>query len=754
MLFHFPGFVNKNKYLLIIVALFILIGGLLLNPDLPMENDEPYYFVLAKSLSLQKGYMHIYYPEGGLVDVEYPPLYPIFLALIMKLVEYKVIFLKGLSLLFGGAALIAVYIFFTKKDKSSFFQKDKQVFYLLLLLFTATNWWFLSFSVIVAPEIAYLFFSVGALYFLEKYRQKSGLVNKYLFGALLMLIMTFYIKTLGLSLILSAIICFFWMERKYKKGVLLGVVSFVLICPWVFRNSLITNPDRILSQNYFNQFLFGYEGNLWGIVKTIGLNIFHYGKAISHLLLPGYFMGESMFEGLSYSPCFCSLMNNDKLFKPQVFPFVSFFIIVFLSGTAIFGFIRHLIKKKSLMDIYILCYLGIIMIFPLCFYVNAGKRYLLCLLPFILYYFLYGISFAEKWRLKIKEKTLRTEGSAKGILHFCNLWVVAVVILLLGNLVPIFWSLKGNISYLIHYEILTEKEKRNYHSFWLNDYFTLAEWLKENTPSDAVLMHFFPAAFYLHTERKTVFFDRVPYYPEERSFRDIETDIEKRGVGYIIGASPQQEEIISWLNTELEQYIFIPIVQIEVNKVYKVVKVNPLIKGRCKQGAFLYNEGEYDLAIAEFEKAQSIESTFVGYFNLGRCYEEKGEKEKAQIMYKRAVALQPNFKVGKIRADILFYRQLIDTQPNNDQHHYKLGRTFLENYQFDKAIDLFNDVIAFNPSFYRVHYDLGLAYLGNKDYREAIMEFKKALILTPEIKGKTKHYLKIARKLKSRNKNY
>ena len=51
-----------------------------------------------------------------------------------------------------------------------------------------------------------------------------------------------------------------------------------------------------------------------------------------------------------------------------------------------------------------------------------------------------------------------------------------------------------------------------------------------------------------------------------------------------------------------------------------------------------------------------------------------------------------------------------------------------------------------------MHYDLGLAYLGNKDYREAIMEFKKALILTPEIKSKTKHYLKIARKLKSRNK--
>ncbi|MCK4533304.1 tetratricopeptide repeat protein [bacterium] len=748
----FLKFLSKYKYLLFILGIFVLISGLLLNPDLPMENDEPYYFVLAKSLSLQKGYVHLYYPGEGLVDVEYPPLYPICLALVMKLVEHKVVFLKILSLLFGGAALIAVYVFFSKKDKSSFFQKDKQFFYLLLLLFTATNWWFLSFSVIIAPEIAYLFFSLAALYFLEKYNQQSNLVNKYLFGAILLLIITFYTKTLGLALILAAVVYFLWIERKYEKGLVLGGISLGLISPWLLKNSLITNADKVISQNYLNQFFFGYEGNLWNIIKTVGLNLFNYGKAIAHLLLPGYFMGESMFEGLSYSPFFCSLMNNDRLFNPQVLPFVSFSIILFLSGMTVFGFIRQLIKKRSLMEIYILCYLGIIMVFPFCFYINAGKRYLVSLLPFILYYFFRGISFVEKWRLKIKEKTLRTESDRKGILYFCNFWVIAGVILLLGNLVPIFWSVKGNISYLADYEVSSEKEKRNYQSFWLNDYFTMAEWIKKNTPPDAVLMHFFPAAFYLHTERKTVFFDRLPYYPEERSFNDIKADIEKRRVGYIITGSSKQEEIVSRLNGELSQYIFIPIAEIEVSRVYKVLKVNSLIKEGYKQGAFWYKEGEYDLAIAEFEKAQSITPAFVGYFNLGRCYEEKGEKGKAQKMYKQAVALQPDFEVGKIRADILYYQQLIDVQPHKYQHYYQLGKSFLESYQYDKAVDNFSGALALNPSFYQVHYFLGLSYLGNKEYREAIMEFKKALILTPKIEYKTKHYLKIARKLRSRNK--
>ncbi|MCK5534855.1 tetratricopeptide repeat protein [bacterium] len=752
MLSVFLKFLSKNKYLLFILGLFVLISGLLLNPDLPMENDEPYYFVLAKSLSLQKGYVHLYYPGEGLVDVEYPPLYPICLALIMKLVEYQVVFLKILSLLFGGAALIAVYIFFTRKNKTSFLPETKQSFYLWLLFFTATNWWFLSFSVIIAPEIAYLFFSLAALYFLEKYNQQTTLINKYLFGAILLLIMTFYTKTLGLALIIAAVIYFLWIERKYKKGLVLGGISLGLISPWLLKNSLITNADKVISQNYLNQFFFGYEGNLWNIIKTVGLNIFNYGKAIAHLLLPGYFMGESMFEGLSYSPFFCSLMNNDRLFKPQVLPVVSFFIIVFFCGMTIFGFIRQLIKKKSLMEIYILCYLGIIMIFPSCFYINAGKRYLVSLLPFILYYFFRGIFFVEKWRLKIQEESLKTGNNKKGFLYFSNLWVISGIVLLLGNLIPDFWSVKGNISYLADYKVSSEKEKRNYHSFWLNDYFTLAEWIKKNTPPDAVLMHFFPAAFYLHTERKVTFFDRLPYYPEERNFNDIKADIEKRKVGYIITGSSKQEEIVSWLNIELSQYVFIPIAEIEVNRVYKAFKVNSLIKEKYKQGAFWYKEGKYDLAIAEFRKAQAIVSTFVGYFNLGRCYEEKGEREKAQKMYKQAVVLQPDFKVGKIRADILFYQQLIDVQPHNYQHYYQLGKSFLESYQYDKAIDNFSGALALNPSFYQVHYFLGLSYLGNKDYREAIMEFKKALILTPEIKYKTKHYLKIARKLRKRNK--
>lgn len=734
-------------------------SGLLLNPDLPMENDEPYYFVLAKSLSLQRGYKHIYYP-GNLIDVEYPPLYPLFLALFMRFVTQEVIFLKVLSILFGIGALVVIYFLFFERCKSTSGEESRSLLpniqhsscLWLILLLTATNWWFLSFSVIIAPEIAYLFFSITALYFLEKYSQKSNLVNKYLFMMLLMLIVTFYTKSLGLAIILASFIYIFWAKRERKRGLFLVIISLFLIFPWFLKDIIITNTDKMISQNYLSQIFFGYKGSLLSSMKTIATNIFYYSKAISSLFIPGYFMGEPKFEGLSYSSCLCSLMNKDKLFNPQILPLFSFFIMVIFVGMTFIGFIREFIKKKGLIEIYVLCYLGLLIILPFGFYVNAGKRYLLSLLPFMLYYFFKGVSLFETWRLRIQRRPLDSPNyNQKGFLKGFSLQFITGSILLMGNLVPTFWSIKGNISYLANYRFLSEKEKRNYHSFWLNDYFTLAKWIRENTPPDAVLMHFFPAAFYLHTNRKTVFFNKIPYWPEKRDFHAIKADIEKGGVTHIIVGSPEQKEIIYRLNTELPQYVFIPIAEIEVNRVYRVIKVNPRVKEINRQGAFWYKEGNYGLAIAEFEKAQKIEPTFVGYFNLGRCYEEKGEKEKSLKMYKQAVRLEPDFEVCKIRFDIGYYRKLIEMDASNYQYYGEIGKCYLKNYRYSKAIDAFKEVLTLNPSFKLTHYNLGIAYLGNKDYEMAIIELKKALVLIPELKYKTKHYLKIANKLRPRN---
>ncbi|MCK5535146.1 hypothetical protein KAI68_08515 [bacterium] len=57
------------------LVLYLILAGLLLNPDLPLEGDSPIFFNLAQSISSGQGYKDIYFP-GNPVHVQYPYCYP------------------------------------------------------------------------------------------------------------------------------------------------------------------------------------------------------------------------------------------------------------------------------------------------------------------------------------------------------------------------------------------------------------------------------------------------------------------------------------------------------------------------------------------------------------------------------------------------------------------------------------------------------------------------------------------------------
>ncbi|MDH4083475.1 MAG: tetratricopeptide repeat protein [Nitrospira sp.] len=67
-------------------------------------------------------------------------------------------------------------------------------------------------------------------------------------------------------------------------------------------------------------------------------------------------------------------------------------------------------------------------------------------------------------------------------------------------------------------------------------------------------------------------------------------------------------------------------------------------------GAYLIEKGEFDEAIAWFQKAMQArryESPAYPHLNLGRVYERKGNWTEAIDSYKTALALDPNYKLAR-----------------------------------------------------------------------------------------------------------
>lgn len=62
---------------------------------------------------------------------------------------------------------------------------------------------------------------------------------------------------------------------------------------------------------------------------------------------------------------------------------------------------------------------------------------------------------------------------------------------------------------------------------------------------------------------------------------------------------------------------------------------------------------------------------------------------------------------------------------------YYIGISYLNNNQFQEAIDCFEKTISKNGDFFEALHDLGLAYFHSQKYAESIESFKKALLLQP-----------------------
>lgn len=127
------------------------------------------------------------------------------------------------------------------------------------------------------------------------------------------------------------------------------------------------------------------------------------------------------------------------------------------------------------------------------------------------------------------------------------------------------------------------------------------------------------------------------------------------------------------------------------------------------------------------------------YNNLGLCYANMGDDEKAEKNYLKCIELNPKIPQCYINLADIYYKQkrfaqginivsyAINMLPEDLIFRHYLARFYMEDAKLDLAIDELNYILEKQPDNYDAYYDLAKVYFEMGNYDSAIENFENVL---------------------------
>lgn len=204
--------------------------------------------------------------------------------------------------------------------------------------------------------------------------------------------------------------------------------------------------------------------------------------------------------------------------------------------------------------------------------------------------------------------------------------------------------------------------------------------------------------------------------------------------------------------------------QVEVNPAVKIkmTKAEKASGGVIKdeasiafldKGQQLYREGQFDAAIAQFERfIEKNPLAFQVRLNIADCHREKGEYGKAEPIYEEVIERSKTdatmggdvtakalaglgnimIKRNKLAEAQEFFKRSLEASPKNEVLAYNVGEIYFSNQGLDDAIKYFQLASQIKPDWPDPCLKLGYVYLNKGDNAGAIAQFEKFLTLEPE----------------------
>ncbi len=426
------------------VLLLAFISCVYLYSTASIENygsDTSTYFELAKSIRLDHKYRFNFEPH-----TMYPPGFPLLLAGLMSLVGESFHILVKSAILISFVALVGIY-FLVKMQRGS-----RTAFAVVTLVATSHVFYFWS-TVGLHSDVLYLAVSIYSLLFFEignKAGNRWGKISSYFLVAILTSYLVM-VRSIGITFVFGFILWMFnpskwWLGnpadsfiRRVKKwfpAVLLPIIVLFVWTSWCSQNRNSAHEGDYMD-SYSKQMMKEDPHQ----IDSPNISIWN---------IPSRMLGMLVIRTDNAAKTLFNMPTRTvKWYNPI---FAAFFITLFI------GFLISFLREGKLLDWYVLCYSGVLLVHPF----NEGTRFLLPLQPFLYVYGITGlesvVGFVNSENIKKYSLTFVT------IFGIMSGFVIAMV-LLHGKTTKndlasiIIWSLLLSYSFYMHFkkpEIATE----------------------------------------------------------------------------------------------------------------------------------------------------------------------------------------------------------------------------------------------------------------------------------------------------------
>ena len=166
----------------------------------------------------------------------------------------------------------------------------------------------------------------------------------------------------------------------------------------------------------------------------------------------------------------------------------------------------------------------------------------------------------------------------------------------------------------------------------------------------------------------------------------------------------------------------------------------------------LFSDRKYDEALTLLQEFLANNPTaYQTHINIGDCYKENGEYEKAEEEYNLALESSKldedsgeemtakamsgigdiYVRKGDFEKAQNYFKESIELLPENEILPYNVGEIYFSNRNLDEAIQYYQIAIQIKPDWSPPYYRQGLVYLNKANYAKAEENFVKFLEIDP-----------------------
>ncbi len=423
---------------LVLVAVHVLLCLLSFMPAPFTGGDNAGYMTLANSLLHEHKYLELYDPAHP-AHTQYPPVFPLIIALAFSLSIKSWVGLKLIIVLFSATAVALSYLWLRRRRRSGIALGAGILLAVSPGVLELSHW--------ELSDVPFWAFTMLALWAFERLRRSD---DKRFAIAVIASVLAYFTRSAGLPLVVAAIAWLAFRRRWQQLAIFAGVLIPLMFFWWLRAHNLKGGVD------YVQQF--------WSVNPYAP----ELGRAHITDLFTRAWDNNTKYL-FTHTPILLTGQTNASLA----------ILGLLVAVLSIVGWVRRL-RKPGVADFFYPLYIGLLYVWPA---VWSGERFLLPALPLVLSYAGEGLVFIAG---KLSVRTAPAFGA-----------LATAFVLLLASPRIISEVRIGNVCTV---EYFAGRPYACLAGQW-QDFFGLAEWTRDSLPRDAVVLSRKDRMFYVLSGR-------------------------------------------------------------------------------------------------------------------------------------------------------------------------------------------------------------------------------------------------------------